>query len=61
MKCKTRGNNGDVALKIYISKVYDKIDWNYLRGMMGKLGFHTMWINWIMRCVETVHYSVRVN
>lgn len=61
MKCKTAGRNGDVALKTDISKAYDKVDWSYLRGMMLKLGFHTTWVNWIMMCVESVHYMVQVN
>lgn len=61
MKCQTKGKNGDVALKIDISKAYDKIIWLFLKGMMWKLGFSNTWINWIMMCVESVNYSVQVN
>jgi hypothetical protein len=61
MKSKTRGKLGEVALKLDISKAYDRIDWEYLRGIMCKMGFSTQWISWIMMCVETVDYSVIVN
>jgi hypothetical protein len=39
MKSKTKGRVGDVALKLDISKAYDRIGWEYLRGVMEKMGF----------------------
>lgn len=39
MKTKFKGTKGDVAFKLDISKAYDRIDWNYLRCMMLKMGF----------------------
>ncbi|PNX81081.1 hypothetical protein L195_g037096, partial [Trifolium pratense] len=61
MKSKLRGKVGDIALKLDISKAYDRIDWDYLRGVMLKMGFCTQWLTWIMMCVETVDYSILVN
>jgi len=40
MKTKTRGTNGCVALKLYISKAYDQMDWEYLKEVMIKMGFN---------------------
>jgi hypothetical protein len=28
---------------------------------MEKLGFQSKWVEWVMTCVSTVHYSVRFN
>lgn len=28
---------------------------------MLKMGFGTKWVDWIMQCVESVHYSVLIN
>jgi hypothetical protein len=39
LKRKTRGGKGELALKIDISKAYDKVDWGFMRGMLERLGF----------------------
>jgi hypothetical protein len=61
LKRKTRGRRGELALKIDISKAYDKVDWGFMRGMLEKLGFSNKWIHWMMLCVSSVNYSVLVN
>ncbi|XP_058741502.1 uncharacterized protein LOC131613882 [Vicia villosa] len=61
LKRQTRGNRSNLALKIDISKAYDKVDWGFLRGVLSRLGFEERWIHWIMMCVTSVHYTVLVN
>ncbi|CAJ2644561.1 unnamed protein product [Trifolium pratense] len=61
MKRKTKGYRGELALKIDISKAYDKVDWGFLRGMLVKMGFGEKWIQWMMMCVSSVNYSVLMN
>jgi len=61
MKAKAKGKSGDVALKLDISKGYDRLGWDYLRAIMTQMGFSFRWVSWIMLCVEVVHYSVLVN
>ena len=61
MRLKTNGKKGNVALKLDISKAYDRIDWLYLKEVMLKMGFCEQWVKWIMMCIETVDYSVLVN
>jgi hypothetical protein len=50
-----------LALKINISKAYDKVDWGFLRGVLTKMGFADVWIRWVMMCVSLVNYSVLMN
>ncbi|GAU48422.1 hypothetical protein TSUD_405520 [Trifolium subterraneum] len=61
LKRRTRGRIGELALKIDISKAYDKVDWGFLKGMLLRLGFSNKWVQWMMMCVSTVNYSVLMN
>ena len=58
MKRKTSGEEGEVALKLDISKAYDRVSWDYLRNRMLSMGFSSKWIGWMMMCVTSVSYSI---
>nr|AAP53315.2 retrotransposon protein, putative, unclassified [Oryza sativa Japonica Group] len=61
MRNKRSGQVGYAAFKLDMSKAYDRVEWSFLHDMMLKLGFHTDWVNLIMKCVSTVTYRIRVN
>lgn len=50
-----------MAVKIYISKAYDKIRWEFLKAMLSKVGFDRKWVTMIMHCVISVKYMVNLN
>ena len=58
MKRKNSGQDGVVALKLNISKAYDRVNWRYLKHRMSTMGFSEKWIEWMMLCVRTVSYSI---
>ena len=57
MSRKKQGRIGVVALKLDISKAYDKVNWSFLKWQMKAMGFCDQWIEWTMLCVKTVSYS----
>jgi hypothetical protein len=56
-----KGKSGACAIKLDMAKTYDRVEWEYLRQIMLKLGFHSTFVSLIMRCVESVSMSVRIN
>ena len=37
-----------------MNKAYDRLEWDFLSAMTGKMGFADGWINLILMCVSTV-------
>lgn len=58
---KMGGQEGEIALKLDVSKAYDRVNWKYLQKRMVSLGFSQQWTGWIMRCVTTVSYEFCFN
>ncbi len=61
MKRKTRGKKEEIALKVDISKVHDRVDWEYLRLSLLQLGFDSRWVRMIMLCVSSVKNFLALN
>ncbi|XP_058767209.1 uncharacterized protein LOC131640851 [Vicia villosa] len=56
-----RKKRGCLLLKVDFEKAYDSISWNYLRWIMGRMGFGKRWLKWMESCIFTIHMSVLVN
>ncbi|XP_018853114.2 uncharacterized protein LOC109015083 [Juglans regia] len=61
MNNRLQGKIGHMALKLDMSKAYDRIEWPFIQAVLSKMGFPEKWIKMIMNCVETVSYSLLVN
>jgi hypothetical protein len=61
MRNRRKGNRGYAAIKLDMSKAYDRVEWHFLESMMVKISFCQEWIDLIMKCISTVKYRIRVN
>ena len=50
-----------MAIKLDMSKAYNKVKWVFVENVMKKLGFQEKWIAWIMKCISIVSYSILVD
>ena len=50
-----------VLCKLDIEKAYDKINWNFLTTVLGKMGFKEKWLGWIKWCISTASFSFMLN
>nr|GEW53521.1 hypothetical protein [Tanacetum cinerariifolium] len=49
------------AFKVDIQKVYDTVDWGFLREVLIGFGFHDRMVKWIMECVTTTSFSICIH
>ena len=38
-----RGKKYEMALKVDMNKAYDRVEWEFLEGVMRKIGFNRKW------------------
>ena len=50
-----------MAMKLDMSKAYNRVEWTFLERIMLKMGFHEKWVGMVMATVKIVSYSILVN
>lgn len=58
---KKSGRKYLMALKLDISKAYNRMEWKFLRVMMDKMSFAVRWVDMIVKCNSLVEYTIIIN
>lgn len=55
------GRLGYFCLKLDMSKVYDRVEWDFMEAMITRLGFSDGWVKKVSNCIRSLSFSVLVN
>ena len=61
MKHHLTGRLDFMALKLDMSKAYNRVEWKFLELMMKRMGFADRWVALMMECISSVSYSILIN
>lgn len=51
----------EIGLNVDMNKTYDRIEWNFLRAVLEKMGFATAQVQMVMSCITSVELEVLIN
>ncbi|KAL6225204.1 hypothetical protein ACLB2K_004055 [Fragaria x ananassa] len=61
LKLRKTGDRHELALKLDMSKAYDRVEWDFLEMVLIKMGFGHGWVSLLMTCVHSVSFAVTLN
>ncbi|KAK4411817.1 LINE-1 retrotransposable element O protein [Sesamum angolense] len=50
-----------MAIKVDLSKAYDRVEWPFLLGILDAAGFSETFVRWISQCVSSTSFSLLIN
>lgn len=62
LNCSHKGQAlGAYAVKIDMTKAYDRMKWNYVEWMLEKMNFPSCMVQLIITCISTIKFRILVN
>ncbi|KAL3825541.1 hypothetical protein ACJIZ3_021570 [Penstemon smallii] len=56
-----KGKKGFLAIKVDLSKAYDRVEWKLLLHILHCLGFCEKFVSWIKQCISSCNFSFLIN
>lgn len=50
-----------MSSKLHMSETYDRIEWEFVKGVLTAMGSPGQFVNLIMRCISSVSYQILIN
>lgn len=61
LRTRKRRRDFKTILKMDMKKAYDRVEWDFLKDYLLQIGFHSLWVKWVMECVTIVSFSIKFN
>lgn len=58
---KKKGKKGFMAIKVDLTKAFDKVEWFLLANTLTNLGFCKIFVDWFLQCITTSSFSFMIN
>lgn len=60
-KKKRKGKKVVIALKLDMSKAYDRLEWIFVEKTLTAMGYPRKMVELIMRCISSISYQILIN
>lgn len=61
LKKRDRRGKENIAIKLDMSKAYDRMEWSFVRSMLLAYGFDIEWVTLVMNLITSVTYKYKIN
>ncbi|KAK4255495.1 hypothetical protein QN277_008493 [Acacia crassicarpa] len=58
LRRKYSGGKYEFALKMDMSKAYDRVEWDFIENVLLRFGFCSKWVSLVMKCVRSVSLNI---